>query len=208
MKTLLLFLGNLIPISTLLAIFEIWLEGFKAGPWGQTVFASPWWEKRIERSESAPKSLKEKIKYIFIDGILRITEKDYFCRYHVVLFGGIIPAITMINYVVLWCMSGNVWSIHGLLLMTIAGTKIFTPLFIVAVWIGNLVLEDFLWFAIQSLTGWREPHALRRLLHGDFAWHKKWWTFFGLSVPRFYVTTPMIVAVLLIAQWAVALAFR
>ena len=191
-----MYVKNLLPISYLLAEFEIYLEGFKKGEWSKTEFDHKFWGRKIMG--------RNKLSRFIIGWVL---EKTYITPYHIVMFGGIIPLVTIINYLVLWLTSGQVPTLYGWLFMTVAGTKIFAPLFVVAVWIGNLVLEDFLWFALQSLTGWREPHALSKLLHGEFAWHTKWWGFKGLMLPRFYFTTPLLVTLILLAQHFIVMRF-
>jgi len=46
-------------------------------------------------------------------------------------------------------------------------------------------LEDFFYFSIQSLTGWRTPDALQRVIFKkDFAWFKDWLPpLFGINIP-------------------------
>ena len=88
--------------------------------------------------------------------------------------------------------------------MPVAGTKIIGPIFVLTVLVGNMVAEDFLWFALQSLTGWRHPDALSRLFKGDFAWHKEWWSMFGIKLPRFYITTTAVVIIVLFLQYLIA----
>jgi hypothetical protein len=112
------------------------------------------------------------------------------------MFGAIIPAITVLNFLLFWHLSGHTWSI-----MSFGGVKIVPIIFLPTIWLGNMVLEDFLWFAIQSITGWREPKALERLFAGDFVWHTEFVELpFSIMLPRFYITTPLWVAILLIIQ--------
>ena len=68
-----------------------------------------------------------------------------------------------------------------------------------AIWFGNSGLEDFLYFLIQSITGWREPHALRKVvLERDFAWFKDWLPpIFGLNIPGHWVFCPAVSIALL-----------
>lgn len=197
MKLLCLYLVNLIPISLALAIFEIWLEGFKKGPWGRTEFDHPFWGKKITG------------KGMFLRFLIgKVLEKTYITPYHVIMFVLLIPLVTIVNYGILWYLSDQTWSIHALLVMPIAGTKIIAPIFILAIWLGNMILEDFLWFTLQTLTGWRERQALPWLLAGNFPWHTKWWGFWGIKLPRFYITTPPIIATILLLQYWIALKFN
>jgi len=179
LKILILYAINVMSIAFPLAILEIWLEQFKVGKWGATEFQHPFWGKKIQ-----------------IGLLDRITEKSYVTPYHLMMFGAIIPAVTILNFLLFWHLSGHSW-----LVMDVGGAKIVPIIFLPTVWLGNMVTEDFLWFAIQSVTGWREPKALERLLAGDFVWHTE---FVELSrsimLPRFYIVIPLWVAILLVTQ--------
>jgi hypothetical protein len=198
LKLIELFVANLLPISVALAIFEIWLEGYKVGPWGRTEFKHPFWEKKITGGKNRFASFL----------IQRVLDKPYINVYHIIMFVGIIPLISVLNYGDLWYVSGHDWSLHGWLIMEIDGAKIFAPIFLVAVWVGNMVVEDFLWFAIQTLTGWREPMALRRLFQGDFAWHKNWVQIGKIFIPTSYLTGIAITGALLAAQNLLVIWFK
>ncbi len=180
MKTALVFWTvNFVPVALLLAIFEIWLEEkHKEGMWGHTYFKTPFWEKKI----------KWQVPFL-----------KYLSRYHLVMFLLILPVVFMGGM--------SVWSkvLHYPLINTdhtwyqndfSDGTMF------LAIWLGNSGLEDFLYFLIMSVTGWHEPHALRRVvIEKDHAWFKNWLpSIYGLNIPSHWVFCPVAAILLLIVR--------
>jgi hypothetical protein len=164
LKELLFYLGNVLLIAVPLAIFEVWLENFKPGPWGHTEFDHPFWGK--------------KLKWF---GNCWPFEKAYVTPYHLIMFGVIVPSITVIEYAALRYLAISGWIVLSFKYMTIVA-----PLFIAAIWIGNMVLEDFLYMVFISF-GNRFPYALDKFLHGEFEWHKKWFPEKSkIKLPRSY----------------------
>lgn len=176
MKTsLILWIASFAPISLILAIFEIWLERHKKGGWGDTKFKNPYWEDHMP---------------------LDLPFIKHWSRYHAVMFLVIIPPFLVSGIATISCISGyNAFLIGSHLHLRIASYA----LLFLAAWFGNAALEDFLYFAIQSLTGWHEPHALRKVvIEKDFAWFKDWLpTMFGLHIPGHWLAYPCTALVLL-----------
>ena len=116
--------------------------------------------------------------------------------YKSIRLGLVIPGVTIIEFIMLHSLAGSDW-----IVLSFGDITIVTPLFIAALWIGNIVLEDFLYFVFMTLFG-RSHDALPKLLHVNFKLHTKWSQITTTSVmlPRSYLTTPGWVAILLIAQ--------
>jgi hypothetical protein len=172
LKTLDFYLWNVLAIAFPLALFEIWLERFKSGWDGE--FTSRFWGKKIR-----------------IGFLNKVFEKAYITPYHFIMFGAIIPALMVVQYAWLVHLAGR-----NSLVMEFWDLKIVPLIFLPAVWLGNAVLEDFLWFALN----WHFPDALRKLFRGEFKWHTKWVVVGKGMVPRFYLTTPGLVIVLLVLE--------
>ena len=85
--TAILYLCNVLLFSLPLAIFEIWLEGYKTGSWGKTEFSDRFFlGKKIDVSKS---------------WLGRVLEKEYFEWYHVTMFGIVMPLLVFLNYLLL-----------------------------------------------------------------------------------------------------------
>lgn len=176
MKTTLLFWAvNVMPVALILAIFEIWLEKHKHGPWGKTEFKNPYWEEKLNWP---------------------VPFLKYISRYHKIMFLYVMP-ILFVGSIMVW------GKVLGYPVFKESGpwyTNVLSyAAFFLALWLGNSGSEDFLYFAIQSATGWREPHALRRVvLEKDFAWFKDWLPpICGLHIPGHWVACPTGALVLL-----------
>jgi hypothetical protein len=76
-------------------------------------------------------------------------------------------------------------------------------LYMPTVYLGIMVTEDFLWFAVQSAIGWRKPDALDQLFLGKMKWIKDWVDvpLLGIKLPRSYYKTPALVIILLVVQY-------
>lgn len=180
--TLIFWVVNFIPVSIILAIFEIWLEKYKTGPWGATSFINPFWEKKLS---------------------IPVPFLQYISNYHAIMFSVVMPVLFIVsmwgwsmvlNYTVFTPNTTWYWSIASVSLL------------FAAIWLGNSGLEDFFYFAIQSLTGWHEPHALWKVvMEKDFAWFKDWLPpIFGLNIPGHWVFCPTAALILLsIRHWIV-----
>lgn len=174
---LLLYIANVLVLAIPLAFFEIWLENFKSGWDGE--FTDPFWGR--------------KIRWRWMNTLF---EKAYVTPYHLVMFGAVIPGITFLEYWIFHILSGGSW-----LIMSFRGITIVAPIYIVAVWIGNAVVEDFFWFAFNSWFKFRFPDALDKLFRGEFKWHTKWVRVTRSAVlPRFYFTAPVVILGLMAAQ--------
>jgi hypothetical protein len=159
---------NFIPVALALAIFEIWLEKYKRGPWGKTEFINPYWEEKTGWP---------------------VPFLKYTSRYHAVMFTGVLPPLFILSMLI-WSKTlnyqvfpdGSPWYFSALSLV----------LLLAAICLGNMGTEDFFYFAIQSLTGWREPHALRKVvIEKDFHWFKDWLPpIFGLNIPGHWLACP------------------
>ena len=160
---------NFVPVAVVLAIFEIWLETtHKQGPWGQTAFINPYWEERLNWN---------------------VPFLKYLSRYHAVMFLLAMP-IVFTTSIAVWSKvldypvfpSGRSWYI-GLMSLV---------MLLAAIWLGNSGLEDFFYFLIQSVTGWRTPDALQRVIfYRDFAWFKDWLPpILGINIPGHWLFCP------------------
>ncbi|MBU6231185.1 MAG: hypothetical protein KGI45_02500 [Patescibacteria group bacterium] len=198
MKTIEIYLGILLPLVSIpLALFEIWLEeNRKTGPWGKTYFKDAWWGKKFCGNNPISRFL-----------IRTVSGHDYIERYHIVMFFIVIPAWFAAIYFAFWfCSNQTGWS---LTIFPIFGTKTFAPLFFLAIGVGNMVAEDFLYFAIQSVTGrlfgWGKADALWRFLHGDHAWTTDWLPkVCGYTIPRSYLIGSAVVAIMLFIEHGLA----
>jgi hypothetical protein len=173
--TLLFWLVNFLPVAIALAIFEIWLEKYKTGPWGKTAFINPYWEEKLGWN---------------------VPFLKYLSRYHAIMFLRIMP--------LLFIMSMAFWGMildYPIFPIEPSWFKVAASFLLLfsATWLGNSGAEDFLYFTIQSITGWREPHALRKVVvEKDFAWFKDWLPpVFGLNIPGHWVFCPVGAIVLL-----------
>ena len=172
-----------------LALFEIWLDASKKkiGPWGDTKFTGAYasWERNVHFP-------------IFNKMFNHLT------IYHFYIFVVIGPIIAIAEYIALHFVTSS-W-----LVMSFAGMKIFSPCYIIAVLIWYPALEDFLWFAIQTVTGklfgWGEPEALTRLCQGYFKWHEKggfWPIVPGTKwplLPKFYFWVPLVIIAVFVIE--------
>ncbi len=159
---------NVVVIALPLAIFEIWLERFKTG-WGGE-FKSRFWGRKIE------------IRWLNkIFGFLAISV------YHLVMFGLVLPAIYLSEYLVLAHLAGShswVISFNGYTLVPL--------IYFVGLWIGVSVMEDFLYF----LLNWHFPNALRRLFRGEATWLAYWDTESKIQIPNNYICGPLVICIL------------
>lgn len=143
-----------------------WFWAKSGDEWGKTAFVNPYWEKRI------------KVPLPFI---------KYSSRYHWVMFGIIVPIWLTLSITL------TSWLLHYQLIPTGAhwysARALLSVLTILAACqVGVMGLEDFFYFSYQSCFNWLEPHALRRVLHGDFAWFKDWIPLpFGFKFPGHWV---------------------
>ena len=130
---------------------------------------------------------------------------SHLTRYHIVLFGYIGLVMFVLEYVVLRLLNDNGW-----LIMSFGSVKIVAPIYMLNVLIGNMVIEDFLWFTIQTITGrifgWGEPEALARLCRGNFKWHEKggfWPIVLGTvwpKLPKFYFWVTLVIIVIFVVE--------
>ncbi|MDE2188183.1 MAG: hypothetical protein KGJ35_00435 [Patescibacteria group bacterium] len=180
--------ANVLLFAIPLALFEIWLDasGKKKGPWGDTKFVDPYWGKEL----NVP----------FFNLMF-----SHLTRYHIVLFGYIGLVMFVAEYIAIKLLADRGW-----IIASFGETKIVAPIYMVNVLVGNMVTEDFLWFAIQTVTGklvgWGEPQALSRLTHGNFKWHEKggfWPIVPGTSwpiLPKFYFWVPGVIIIIFIIE--------
>ncbi len=177
LKLILFYVANVLLFAIPLAAFEVWLEKFKSGWDGE--FVDPFWGKKVN-----------------IRLIDKVFEKTYVTPYHIIMFGVIMPGITVLEWLGLHWLTGQGW-----IMLSFGGITIIPPIFLSAVWIGNAVVEDFLWFAFNSWFGFRFPDALAKLFMGEFKWHTKWARLSpSVMLPRFYLTAPIWIVILLVAQ--------
>ncbi len=164
-----------------LGLFEVWLERFKSGWCGE--FHNPFWGKKI------------RIKLLNLLG-----EKTYVTPYHLIMFGPVYLGVSIIELICLH------FAGHGWMIITVSGFKIVPVIWLTAVWFGNATVEDFLWFVFNSYCFWfkfRFPDALKMLFRGKFTWHTRWVKIGSIMLPRFYLTTPLWVMLLLIIHYFV-----
>lgn len=175
---ILLYLANVLIISIPLAIFEIWLERFKHGPWGEGEFQHRFWGHKIDN----------KI-------LCTILQKKYVTPYHLVVFIAVLGALFGLEWHYFATQSiSNGWIISAVLPI-FGAVKIIPLIFFPALWLGVATVEDLFWFALN----WRVPNSLMKLIRKEFGWHtayyhinpsKTWW------LPKFYLQTLAIVLVL------------
>lgn len=171
---------NFVPVAIILAIVEIYNDTgqgiwAKTGPWGATKFVNPYWEEKMP---------------------INVPFLKYLSRYHGLMFLVIMPVLFVASMLI-WSNAlhyhvlpiGAPWYMSTLSVAILFG----------AIWLGNSGLEDFFYFAIQSFTGWHEPHALRKVIvEKDFEWFKDWVVVSGrLSIPGHWIFCPVISLVLL-----------
>jgi hypothetical protein len=177
---------NVLGLSLALAIFEILIE--KQNGWASAANPKGWGRK------------------LFGGSILsEVCEKPYLTVYHLFVFAVVLP-------MVLW---GELWLVASLgighpvfsrlfaaaranLVMHVGGVALIPLLFLTAAWFSILVVEDALWF----LLNWYYPKSMEDLLSGNIWWHTRWLALGSIKLPRFYVTTPLVAAVLLVASLA------
>jgi hypothetical protein len=177
---------NVLVLSLLLAIFEILIE--RQNGWASKANPKGWGRK------------------LFSGSLLsRVCEKHYLTVYHVFVFAVVIPLM-------LW---GELWLVESFdighpvfgrlfvssqanLVMRVGGVALIPLLFLLAAWFFILVVEDALWF----LLNWYYPKSMEDLLSGNIWWHTRWLTLGSIKLPRFYVTTPLVAAVFLVASFA------
>ncbi len=182
MLTAIFYLLNVGVISLFLALFEIYLEKYKSGFGGE--FTSPFWGRKLKPSL-----------------LIKAFQKAYVTPYHLIMFGLILPTIYFGEYVILE---------HGhltQLVTTFNGMMLVPIIYLVAVVIGVMTLEDFLFFVFSGLIipKWlpekRFDGALQKLLRGEVAWHTEWVHISpSKMVPKFYLQVPVLVTELLLIQ--------
>ena len=121
-------------------------------------------------------------------------EKKYIAVYHVVMFGLILPAIYIGEYALLCHNTHHYdWTVEFWDVVLVA------PVYLIAVWMGVAVLEDFLYF----LLNWHFPNALDRFWRGEMTCHTRYTRICATKVvPHFYITTAIwIVGFLAANQW-------
>ncbi len=119
-------------------------------------------------------------------------EKAYISVYHLVMFGGVLPTIYIVEYFLFAHLARH----HGWIL-SFEGITVVPVIYLLAVWMGANVLEDFLYFFLN----WHFPNALRRFFKGEMNWHTKYIQITATKkLPRFYLTTPIWIATLFVAQ--------
>ena len=153
MKTLAIYLANVLLFAIPLGMFEVYLERFKGKKWNGE-FTDTFWGEQIN-----------------IRLIDRFCEKTYVTPYHLIMFCGIFPGITALEWIGLHQLAG-----HGWLIVSFAGMTIIPPIFLAAVLIGNMVVEDILWAVFNSYCWWfafRFKDGLQRYCRGELAWHTK-----------------------------------
>lgn len=176
MKLSVFYLANVLAVAFPLALLEIWLEKYKTGWNGE--FRNQFWGHKIYN------------KFICV-----IFQKTYVSVYHVIMFAGVIPAIYLVEYLLLRERATE----HGWII-TVWSVRFIPALYFPALWLGVATLEDFLWFALN----WRFPHALRRLTSGEMTWHTKWIKITpSVKVPDFYLTVPILIIVLFFIQFLI-----
>ncbi len=107
-----------------------------------------------------------------------VMQKTYVTPYHLLMFGLVIP-VTLV---------AQCW---------LTPLPVVGPVYFLALWIGVATLEDFLWAALN----WHYPRALHRMFHQGLSWHTKWIELTQeVKVPRFYITSPFWIAILLVIQ--------
>jgi hypothetical protein len=112
---------------------------------------------------------------------LRLFEKEFIVVYHVVVFFIALPLLFTGEYFLVAPFSHQ-----------------FGPLYFIALWLGVSTLEDFLYFVFN----WHFDDALERFWRGEMKWHTHYVRITANKVvPRFYITTPIWIAVLLIANY-------
>lgn len=172
MKLLGLYLANVFVIAIPFAIFEIWLERFKSG-WGGE-FHNQYWGKTVRKNFGL----------------------QVYTRYHQIAFFRVLPSILLVEFLMFWIYAGS-----GFWVFDIAGVKIVPIMFLLSVWIGVTLIEDFLWFALN----WHHRGALKRLLSGDVSWHVGWVNLTkSIKLPRKYFEFMIVVFILLVAQFILA----
>lgn len=106
-----------------------------------------------------------------------IFEKQYVTVYHLGMFGVAIPGALIAEW------------------LALRSAGIALPLLsIVAAWLAITAVEDFLWFVLN----WYYPSSLRDLLAGKIWWHTRWVRLGSISLPRFYLWTPVASLILLL----------
>ncbi|MDD3284674.1 MAG: hypothetical protein PHZ07_03715 [Patescibacteria group bacterium] len=136
MEKYLIYILNILLIALPLAIFEICIE--PSGGWGSSWLKNKWYAK--------PFIPENKIVKFFV----RIFNVESPLNYHLFMFGFIIPAIFLLEYIFI---TQNI-------ILLLSG------------FVAVLVFEDFLWF----LLNWRFD-SLKQLLkgpNGSIWWHKGW----------------------------------
>jgi len=179
-----------LTVATPIALMEIYNdtdpEGWfwaKRGKWSKTKFVNPFWEERA------------KVPLPFI---------KYFTRYHAFVFVVIEPLTVLYLLVPLASalMQYDVLPDEA----TFSQALVSKSALFVAIWLGVGGIEDFFYFTFQSLFGWYEPHALRRVvLDKDFDWFKDWLPpVFGLNIPGHWIFCPAAsIALLLVRQYLI-----
>jgi|ERR1700730_3907795 hypothetical protein len=180
-QVVLWWLAHVMFIGICLAIFEINLEKDKG--WASGLDPRGWGRK------------------LFVDGAFaRFCEKPYLTVYHLVMFGVVVPAILITEYLTIRLLGighevhgggvGTSWAIQ------IGEARVVPILFLTAVWIALISVEDFLWFALN----WYYPRSLKDLLSGKIWWHTHWVKIAGIDLPRFYFFSALMAPALLVAS--------
>jgi hypothetical protein len=164
-------------LSAVIALFEVVLEKNQG------------WASGFERRWMG--------RQLFHHGILlALIEKPYITVYHLLMFGGIVPLILAAECLLIrffWV--SHIFAIRGSVLLTVwqVGSVRFLPWFSgIAAWLAICVIEDFLWFVFN----WYYPASLHDLLSGNIWWHTRWVQVGRLKVPRFYLSTMLLVCAL------------
>ena len=118
-------------------------------------------------------------KKYFQDGwVAKLCEKHYLTRYHLMMFCLVVPLV--------------LYGEHRWLKIA--------PLTLIAAWIEIMVVEDFLWFAIN----WHFQGSLRKLFAGQIWWHTVYWKIGKVRLPRFYFLSSIWATVCLLLQYHLA----
>jgi hypothetical protein len=102
-----------------------------------------------------------------------LVEKPYITVYHLLMFGGVLPAILFIqcSLVRLLSVGDNFTVRYQILAIWHVGSVHFVPLYsCLAAWLAIGTTEDVLWFALN----WYYPKSLEDLVSGNIWWHTRW----------------------------------
>lgn len=182
MKTIALYISNVVLFSVPWAIFEVWLEKYKSG-WGGE-FWHPFWGKKLY-----PKL------------ILTVFQKSYITPYHIIFY--LIWAVLIFGEYFFFYQPKSImaWIEGWFMAIKVIGVEIIPLIFLPAVLLGVTVLEDFLWVIFNTMFKWHFPDAIDRFFRGDFPWHTHWVNITAnIKLPSFYLYLPVEITVILIFQ--------